>query len=392
MSERLPSAFLVSIALAALANSLWTTLFPIFLDERGFKLLEIGIASSLTFSLVFILAFPAGLISDWIPTRRALLASFSAQLASLYLMYAARDPVSIIALLVAYNFSLSLQGQASVKLVATVSRVGERAFKYSVYMMIVGVSRIIGSYLSGLIVNYWGFQSLFEISEILLMCSALIALGVSGGSMNRLPSLIEVRHLALRREVVLLVASLSLHDFAIFACLPYVALFMKNVVGLTVYEIGLLSAIRFAVTQAAQLLAGMFADRFGGTCSLALHYLGVSLGLALIGLSGSFTSLVVAAVVQGVFMPFDIPARRKLLSVMAPRNLISSLNGLADTVVGIATIPSPLIGNYIWYSTSPRLTMIYGASANLLALAPLVALRRVVECRAASGKMGVERL
>ena len=372
----LPAEFLLATALATTAHSLWLTLFPLFLDERGFQLWEVGVTSGLTYTLIFISALPAGLASDAVSTRAALIASSLIQLASLYAMVNAPSASLLALLLIVYSFSLAVRRQAAVRLVATLSGVGDRAFKYSLYLLATGLANALGSYLSGLVVEEWGYARLFSLSELLLLASALAALRIEGAPRGRLPRLRAIKKVALSREMVLLTSSLSIHDFSVFMCLPYVALFQRKVVGLTPYQIGVLSALTTATSQLAQLVAGIFADKFGARASLALHYTGVSAGYALTALSNSFEELALAALVQGLSMPFDMPARRKLLTLIASPEVVATSSGLADTVVGIATLPSPLLGSYIWGYASPRAMMLCGAAVNMIALLPLNALKR----------------
>ena len=372
----LPMEFLLATALAATAHSLWLTLFPVFLDERGFQLWEVGVASGLTYALTFISALPAGLASDAASTRAALVASSLIQLASLHAVANAPSAILLIPLLVIYSFSLAVRGQAAVRLVATLSGRGDRAFKYSLYLLATGLANALGSYLSGLVAEEWGYMQLFSLSEFLLLASALAALGIKGAPRGRLPGLRAIKQVALSREMVLLTSSLSIHDFSVFMCMPYVALFQKKVVGITPYQIGVLSAMTTATSQLAQLAAGAFADKFGARASLALHYTGVSAGYALVALSKNFEELALAALVQGLSMPFDMPARRKLLTLIASPEVIATSSGLADTVVGIATLPSPILGSYLWGYASPRAMMLCGAAMNLMALLPLNALER----------------
>ncbi|MEM0226236.1 MAG: hypothetical protein QXF46_05120, partial [Thermofilaceae archaeon] len=70
--------------------------------------------------------------------------------------------------------------------------------------------------------------------------------------------------------------------------------------------------------------------------------------------SRSYGTLALAVVLQNVFLPLDMPARRKLLSYMAPPSSVATANGLSDAVVGLVAAPSPLLGSFSWSSLGAR--------------------------------------
>lgn len=367
--------FVVSSSLASLSHSLWYTLFPLHLERRGFQLWEIGFASSLTTTLFFILALPAGLIVDIMPIRFSLVLAAIAQTAMLHTLKDVTASLLVISIAV-YTFFVTLRGQASLRLL---SRLGSRgwALKYSAFLFISSLTNVIGPYLSGLLVQQAGFDELFTISEAVLLASAPIAAMVDFREprQEHTSRLRVVWHTAHSPELLLLTFSLALHDFSVFSVMSYTTLFQLNVVGLTPYEVGSLVSLGSAFSLVSQLLAGYFTDRIGAKAALALHYAGVSAGYALMGFSRDLRSLAAAVIIQNIAFPFDMPARRKILTFLAHESVVATVNGLSDLVVGVTALPSPLLGSYLWNTAGPRTMLVCGAALNLTALAPLAMLR-----------------
>ena len=239
--------FIVTTILASMAYSLWTTLFPIFLDAAGFRLWEVGFTSSLLFSLIFITALPAGFIADLAPVRILMASSLFIQVFFLYAIQSAQNLFMLIIMLILYSFSQALANQAGIRLVTAVVEMERRGLGYSLYMLIGGISRIAGSYLSGYIAERYGYFTLFETSELLLIAAALTALLIRAPHPRGDSSTSRLLNIITRREYLLLVAAISIHDFSIFAAMPYVALFQKKVIGLGPYEIGVLTAIQLSL-------------------------------------------------------------------------------------------------------------------------------------------------
>lgn len=371
----LQPAFLALATIATFAHALWYTLFPIFLRAQRMELWQAGLASSLALTLSFVLALPAGVLVDVVPLKLALVAASAGQLATLLLIPHLLHPVPLSAAVSAYTFFMTLRGQASLRLLAAGGSHRSWGTTYSVYLLLTGVSSVAGSYLSGPLVEKEGFGAVYALASALFLAATPLSFVVEDPRCGRgRRAALKLKVLA-RSGFASLTASLALHDFAVFSATSYVQIFQREVVGLAPSQVSLLSAVSSAVSQAVQLGAGYFADRFGSRKSLALHYLGVSAGYALMGVSDSFEDLLAAIVVQSLFLPFDLPARRKLLSLMAPGDAVATVNGLSDAVVGLVALPSPLLGGWLWYSAGPRGMLAICAALNLTALLPLASFR-----------------
>lgn len=370
----LPTPFVLHTLISSFAHSLWYTLFPIYLRSLGLPLAEVGLASSLPLTLSFVLALPAGVVADTLPARSALIAATGGQAAIVALLPSLQSPIATASLLFSYTFLSTLRGQSSLRIVTSRSNQSDMGTWYSMYLLASGASAAVGSYLSGFITEKFGFTSLYRLSALAFTSSipplTRLEQPASGGVRGR----IKLGHLR-NAGFVELTLSLSIHDFAVFSAMPYTTLFQREVLDLSTYEIGVLAAMGTVVSQAFQPVAGLVADRLGSKLALTLHYAGVSAGYALMSLSHSFSELALAVALQNVFLPLDLPARRKLLSYMAPPTAVATANGLSDAVVGLVAAPSPLLGGFSWYSLGARWAFMLAAGFNLLALAPLAKLK-----------------
>ncbi len=368
-------AFLALTSASALAHALWYTLFPVYLRASALELWQVGAISSLVLTLSFVLALPAGVTADAAPTRWALALASAGQLVPALLVLLAPHPLLLLASVVTYTFFLALRGQAALRLLAVSSSQRSWSTIYSAYLLLAGASGVAGSYLSGPLAERRGFGAVYLASAALFSLALALSLFVEivpGGGGRRVARNLKVLR---NRDFARLTASLALHDLAVFSAMTYVQIFQREVVGLSLSQISLLAAVGSAASQAAQLGAGHFADSFGAKKALALHYLGVSAGYAAMGVGRSFEDLLAATLVQSAFLPFDMPARRKLLSLMAPESAVATVNGLSDAIVGLVSLPAPLLGGYLWYGVGPRGMLAACAALNLTAFLPLASLR-----------------
>ncbi|MEM1641279.1 MAG: MFS transporter [Thermofilaceae archaeon] len=370
----LPPPFVLHTLASSFAHALWYTLFPIYLRSLGLPLAEVGLASSLPLTLSFVLALPAGIVADALPARRALILATGGQAAIVALLPSLKSPAVTASLLFSYTFLSTLRGQSSLRVVASRANRSDMGTWYSLYLLASGASAAVGSYLSGVITEREGFTPLYRLSAIAFALSALPLTRLEQIHGSRARERIKLEHLK-SAGFFELTLSLSIHDFAVFSVMPYTALFQREILGLSTYEIGTLAALGTVVSQVFQPVAGLVTDRLGSRLALALHYVGVSAGYALMAVSRSYGTLALAVVLQNVFLPLDMPARRKLLSYMAPPSSVATANGLSDAVVGLVAAPSPLLGSFSWSSLGARWAFGLGAALNLLALAPLAKLR-----------------
>ncbi|MCS7104893.1 MAG: MFS transporter [Thermofilaceae archaeon] len=368
--------FLMISALTTFSHSLWYTLFPVYLRESGLEVWQAGLATSLTMTLSFVLAFPAGLAADSISTRASFLLASLGQLFTLLIMPIIGSPALLMLLLSIYTLSMTLRGQGALRFLSINSSPNLWGTTYSIYLLLIGVSSALGSYLAGYMAQQFSLKETFTVSAILFALSTPLALqfkGVQRNSSGRIPLLKP--KFPKGPDFLNLTISLALHDFAVFSAMSYTQIFQREVVTLSPQQIGTLSALGTTISQAVQLIAGYFTDKLGAGKALILHYLGVSAGYALMGVSDSFEEMIAAVALQSLFLPFDMPGRRKMLSLMAPPDSVATVNGLSDAVVGLAALPSPLVGGYLWYSVGPRNMLLACALFNLTAFAPLALLK-----------------
>ena len=329
----LPRGFVLYTILNSLAHAIWYTLFPIHLRSLGYSIGQAGLTSSLPQTLSFILALPAGLVADALSVRPIFIASSLGQAVAIALIPISPSSWTVISLLTIYTFFSVLRSQSSLRAIAQQVSATRWGTGYSLYLLSVGASGAAGSYLSGFVAERMGFIPLYLISAAVFASSVFALYGFQDPHHSGRRLTLNLRTLR-NSSFVSLTLSLTVHDVAIFALSPYVALYQKEILSLTPYQMGLISAASTLVSQLFQPVSGYLADRLGARITLAIHYLGTSLGYVLIGLSSRFEEVALASALQSVFLPMDMPSRRKLLSLMAG-SAVATVNGLSLSLIHI---------------------------------------------------------
>lgn len=357
-------------------NSIWQTLLPFYVDERGFSIQEVGFSSILVISLPWVLSIVAGLIVEKISWRLVLLSSvLLLSISVLYLRWIS-GVVDLIIILLVSSFAIALFTQSGIEVIATTMPMRRLGLAFASYYALIGLARTIGSLSSGLIVNIWDYDLLYTISSLVFLLIAILILLYFPRNQkprcNRLDNVVEILRI---KSLSILILTIMVHDFSVFITVSYVPLFAKRVLGLSEFEYSLIVTTRSIVYILIQPLCGLLVDRVGEVKVLALHFIGVALSYLGYSYTSGFVDALITYIFLGLATALDLPARRALLSKLAPRYGVAVSSGLLDTMVGLCTLPTPTIGAILW-NIEPKITILSGGLMNLLSLAPLLALKR----------------
>jgi len=374
-SRRL-ARFLLLNSLYFSSVALWRTMLPLYLDYRGLDPWEVGLAYSLAVTLPMVVSVAAGALVDRAGWRLSLAASALIIGTGSFALTYASDLVSSLSLILILSFSIALFTQAGVEIVALSSESGERGFAYSLYYLSIGASTALGSSLSGFVVELAGYGILFVASSILAILAAPLALGAGEGRRERRGEWLEsLECVAGEPTLVLLSAVLAIHEFSVFVCVPYIALFAKKVLEFGEPSIGLLFGVSNLAYLVSQPLAGKLADKIGGSSTLLLHLVATSLFYAALPFVKGYPEALLLFAYDGFTVSLDLPARKKLTADYAPSGRVALTSGVLDTLAGTAALPSPLLGGSIWEKMGASYVMYAGGILNLLTLLPMLVLK-----------------
>jgi len=128
------------------------------------------------------------------------------------------------------------------------------------------------------------------------------------------------------------------------ASLPPLYVMIKNTLGLSYTEVGLLSTVRQTVSGLVQAPAGMTVDRLGARKPLAIGFVIVSLSLLLSGWSPTFAILLLVQGLSGLGSSAFHPATYAIVSRIASEGKVGkkmgihTFGGFAGTTVSFALV------------------------------------------------------
>ncbi|RLF17101.1 MAG: hypothetical protein DRJ66_01675 [Thermoprotei archaeon] len=386
LQRRVMYSVVIVMTISSFGSALWQALFSIYLEELGISYVNIGLSTSILFMLPAVLALPAGIMSDIMNKKGLMVLALTANGFIVFLLPLAKNIEILIALILLYGFLSGLSVQSAISLVAYASTATYRATAFAIYYFAIQISSTLGTFMSGPLIEYYGYDILYLLASISYFISAALAwiimpsLGLPKSNTKLYENLNRLGKILKERRLRLLIITVILHDLSVFIAMPFTALFAKDILSLDKSKISAILGIRNASLMMTQIASGRLADMFGGGTLLTMHIMLTSALNVAYGLSNTLADAVIIMVISGFVFSLDMPARRALISLCAPEDLIATINGVADTMVGIFAILTPILGGYLWQMGYKREVFIVSGLCNLMAL-PFVIILSLEERR-----------
>ena len=343
-------------------QELWFRFLPAFLRSLGASILLVGAFGTLKDLLDAAYAWPGGVVTDYLGSRRALLL-FGAVTSAGFALYLAWPALPVL-----FAGLLLVMAWPALGLPATFTLVGEelsrerRIAGFTLQAVLKRVPIVLAPPLGGLLIERLGMRggmrAGFAISVVLslFMLAALRRAFRSGGSVSRrgnssppgLPT-------SLRR---LLAA-----DVLIRLCegLPdvFLVVWVLETLGLSPARFGLLTSILTATAIVSYAPALALAGRAEKKSFIVLTYLFFTAFPLAVFLGRTFPALAAAFVVGGL-REIGEPARKAYIVDAAPEEVRGRVVGLYYSIRGFSVAGAAGIGGLLW-SVRPALTFLVAA-------------------------------
>jgi len=136
--------------------------------------------------------------------------------------------------------------------------------------------------------------------------------------------------------------------FGVGLLAPILAIYAKQVVGLSEQVIGILFLLGVLSVAIASVPAGQLADRWGKRKAVVWGMAIGSAGMWMLPISPRLDVLAVGAILLGIGYALSSPAWHALVSELAPPGRIGFAMGAAQTAEGLGLVLGPLLGGVLW--------------------------------------------
>jgi MFS family permease len=377
--------FLFAMILANIAGSMTQLLMPIYLTDLGASVGQVGLVFTLTSVIILGLQILGGWISDSIGRLRAIaIGSLGGVLGFLAMLLAPTWQWMIVALSIT-QIPYALVGPSFSAFIAENSTEENRGRVYGLTDTIYQVVGIIGPPLGGLIAGQFGFKPMLLVGTLFYSAAAGLRIWMA----RTMHSAYEVE----RRQLTLSSFKLSLHTIALMilggGVITWIfitdgvrdiayrlsselqPLYLENVAGLSLGQIGLLGSFFSGAMMLTPMLSGKLADRYGERVPISGGFLITFLAMVVFLQARAYPGFILTWLLFGSGVGLLSPAYQSLVSKVVPRESLGTFSGLFQGSLGFISLPAPWLGAQLWERYSPRLPFVITALVSLLSIIPV---------------------
>ncbi|MBN1180366.1 MAG: MFS transporter [Anaerolineae bacterium] len=376
--------FLLAMVLANVAGGMLPMLMPLYLEEMGASVGQIGMVFTITSIAVLALQIFGGWVSDSIGRLRAIaIGSIGGIIGYTALLLAPTWEWMILALAI-HQLPYALVGPSFGAFIAENSTLSNRGKVYGLVDTIYQITGIVGPPLGGFLAGTYSFKLMLLVSGLLYALAAALRIWMAttmhtatvGSEKLSLRSLktsmgTMVGLVAGGGVITWIFVTDGVRDVAFNLSGSLQPLYLEQIGGLTVQQIGLLGSIFSAAMMVTPILSGRISDRYGERVPITAGFLLMFVALVIFLNASGFWGFALTWVVFGLGVGLLSPAYQSLMSKVVPQNMLGVFTGLFRSSIGLLSLPAPYIGARLWEHYGPRVPFIITAIAAFVTVVPV---------------------
>jgi MFS family permease len=376
--------FLLAMILANIAGGMVNTLMPIYLTRLGASVGQVGLVFTLTSIVVLTLQIFGGWISDSIGRLRAIAIGSLGGVTGFVAMFLAPSwPWMLLALSIS-QIPYAIVGPSFSAFIAENSSEANRGRVYGITDTLYQIVGIVGPPLGGLLAGRYGFKTMLLGATFFYTTAAILRVWMArtmrsaGESQPRQLSLASFsRSMRLVWGMIIgggvitwIFLTDGVRDIAFRLSEGLQPLYLEQVIGLSLAQIGLLGSFFSAAMMLTPILSGRIADRYGERVSISGGFLFVFFAMFVFLLGRTYSAFVFTWALFGIGVGLLSPAYQSLVSKVVPQENLGTFSGLFYSSLGFISLPAPWLGAMLWERFNPRLPFLVTAIIAFLTIFP----------------------
>lgn len=376
--------FMFAMVMANIAGSMFPMLLPIYLTDLGASVTQIGLVFTLTSVVILFLQILGGWISDSIGRLRAIaIGSVGGILGYAAMILAPTWEWMLVALAIS-QVPYALVGPSFSAFIAEQSTEENRGRVYGITDTIYQITGVIGPPLGGFLAGNYGFKAMLFVSGILYSIAAGLRIWMA--TTVRFSSETQPRELNaksfitnLKTMAIMILGGGVLtwifitdgvRDIGFRLSWELQPLYLEQVGGLTIQQIGFLGSIFSIAMMFTPMLSGRLSDRYGERVPISSGFLLIFFALVIFLNASGFLGFSLVWAVFGIGVGLLSPAYQSLISKVVPQKMLGTFSGLFQGSLGLISLPAPYIGAKLWENYNPQVPFMITAGAALLSVIP----------------------
>ena len=376
--------FMFAMVLANIAGSMYTILLPIYLTELGASVVQVGLVFTLSSVVILILQIFGGWVSDSIGRLRAIAIGSVGGVIGFSLMLMANSWETMLFAIAVSQIPYALVGPSFGAFIAENSTHETRGQVYGITDTIYQVTGVIGPPLGGLIAAFYGFKPMLLVAAIFYTMAAGLRIWMATTMRSpEEPSTQKLTAKSFKSSLTLMIGMVlsggivtwifitdGVSDIAFRLSEELQPLFLEQVAGISLIQIGLLGAIFSIGMMLTPILSGRIADKYGERVPISFGFLMIFFAYLIFLQASDFIGFAITWAIFGVSVGLLSPAYQSLVSKVVPQKNLGVFTGMFRSSLGLISLPAPYIGAQLWERFNPRVPFIITAILALISVIP----------------------
>jgi MFS family permease len=377
--------FMFAMILANTAGNMYGPLLPLYLKSLNAGVLQVGMFFTFSQIVPLCLQILGGWISDSLGRLRSIAMGSIAGVVSYAGLILAPSWQWVLVGEGFASMTRSLVGPSFGAFIAEQSSEENRARVFGITDTVFMVVAVIGPPLGGWLADSYGFKFMLMAAGALYLVATLIRISMARtaartveAKTQKLTAASLKSNLGAMTALILaggLIAWILLtdgiRDIAFSLSFTLMPLYLEEIGGLSIQQIGWLSSAFGISMMAVTIPAGWLADRYNERITIVVGFLLHFAALILFLRVSSFWGYAASWSLFGFGAGAMSPAYQSLISKAVPEKVRGTAFGLFNTSLGIVSLPAPLIGAQLWERVNPRFPFTITAWASLLITVPI---------------------
>ncbi|MGC8932754.1 MAG: MFS transporter [Candidatus Methanodesulfokora sp.] len=353
------TSFIIDSALSS-----WWMVLPLYLQELGASVAEVGISYAAINAAWAVSQLPGGLLSDRFGRKRVIVMCTSTFIPFFISMPILKSWLAAAIAITVSSFFAGLQNPSFSSMIAESSEGSSTARAFGFYNFLMNLGWAVGPLMGAFIIPLWGFDLLFILGALAsALCLALRVLlleeAKKAEEMPLRPSL---------KEFLPFLISISVFNVANGIIMPLIPIHAEKFQKFTTGEIELMFFTAQLFTSIASLIAGSIITRTGGMRGLGFSFVLSGIFSLLWFFSHSYAAFALLSLYYISYFAFAEVSFGTALSGITTRGNRATAFGTATVFAGLSNSIGSYIGGVMWESLQPVVPFLLASS--LMVLSP----------------------
>ncbi len=377
--------FMFAMVLANISGNMGMMLIPLYLNEEGASITEIGLVFTILSIVSLVLQVFGGWISDSIGRLKAIAIGSVGGVVGGFLLVLAPSWQWMILALVIHRIPFAMVGPSFGAFIAENSKEETRGRVYGVTDMIYQICGIVGPPLGGFLAGQYSYRLMFLVAAILYTLAAGLRIwmattmtstqsaGTQDLSLNSFKLSLKtlVSMIAGGGVLTWIFLTDGIRDAAYQLSREIEPLYLEQIGGLTVQEIGFVWSIFSIAMLFTPMVSGRLSDKYGERVPISAGFFFIFVAFTVFLNVTGFIPFAIVWVIFGLGVGLLSPAYSSLISKVVPHNKLGAFNGLFYGSIGLLSLPAPYLGTLMWEKISPQAPFVVAAVVSLLTIIPI---------------------